>query len=309
MADISDIIASVTRGQLGSSAQDEEQQRQHDLQLLTRAWVAERTAPELLPYPTKLMERIMGRIRAQVYSRVQQHCKQKIEHIEDATARMDAGSSFGLIIIQTELERFKFLVRSLLRSRISKIDAHTLHILSQHDPSYRTDSQTQREEPQDREKPLLSESEARYAATHTALLERHYSSLFLSSFPPKLRRMDDRAGAGGVGMVEGPDLNAAVFVRCLGRWQGKSGTRRPQRSYELNDEDEDMNGVDSNNLYEPVEVSCGHTGRTEEQDDSLSGGPRIYTEERRETMHRGDIWIVRWSSVREAVSRGECELI
>ncbi|KAL9082855.1 MAG: hypothetical protein Q9159_006145 [Coniocarpon cinnabarinum] len=254
MADISDIIASVTRGQLGSSAQDEEQQRQHDLQLLTRAWVAERTAPELLPYPTKLMERIMGRIRAQ-------------------------------------------------------IDAHTLHILSQHDPSYITDSQTQREEPQDREKPLLSESEARYAATHTALLERHYSSLFLSSFPPKLRRMDDRAGAGGVGMVEGPDLNAAVFVRCLGRWRGKSGTRRPQRSYELNDEDEDMNGMDGNNRYEPVEVSCGHTGRAEEQEDSLSGGPRTYTEERRETMHRGDIWIVRWSSVREAVSRGECELI
>jgi len=34
---------------------------------------------------------------------------------------MDAGTSFALVIIQTELERFKFLVRSFLRSRIAKV--------------------------------------------------------------------------------------------------------------------------------------------------------------------------------------------
>lgn len=66
MADIADIIASATRGQNYGRSQDEDQQRQHDLQLLTRAWVAERTAPELLPYPSKLMDRTMARIRAQV---------------------------------------------------------------------------------------------------------------------------------------------------------------------------------------------------------------------------------------------------
>jgi GINS complex subunit 4 len=37
-----------------------------DLQELTRAWVAERVAPELLPYPDALMERVLGRIRRQV---------------------------------------------------------------------------------------------------------------------------------------------------------------------------------------------------------------------------------------------------
>ena len=65
MADIADIIASVTRGQNVGLGQDEDLQRQHDLQLLTRAWIAERTAPELLPYPSKLMDRIMTKIRAQ----------------------------------------------------------------------------------------------------------------------------------------------------------------------------------------------------------------------------------------------------
>lgn len=34
---------------------------------------------------------------------------------------MDAGTSFALVIIQTELERYKFVVRSFLRSRIAKV--------------------------------------------------------------------------------------------------------------------------------------------------------------------------------------------
>lgn len=34
---------------------------------------------------------------------------------------MDPKTNFKLIIIQTELERFKFLVRSFLRARIAKV--------------------------------------------------------------------------------------------------------------------------------------------------------------------------------------------
>jgi len=35
---------------------------------------------------------------------------------------MDPKTNFRLIIIQTELERFKFLVRSFLRARIKKVN-------------------------------------------------------------------------------------------------------------------------------------------------------------------------------------------
>lgn len=56
--DIDDILASVS----GSSIPAETL----DLQALTRAWVAERTAPELLPYPTDLIERVTARLRKQV---------------------------------------------------------------------------------------------------------------------------------------------------------------------------------------------------------------------------------------------------
>lgn len=38
-----------------------------DLQALTRAWVTERCAPEILPWPESLMERVLERINAQVF--------------------------------------------------------------------------------------------------------------------------------------------------------------------------------------------------------------------------------------------------
>ena len=56
--DIDDILAGVDHNVLPQETQD--------LQELTRAWVAERSAPEILPWPTSLMERILDRIRRQV---------------------------------------------------------------------------------------------------------------------------------------------------------------------------------------------------------------------------------------------------
>ena len=45
----------------------------------------------------------------------------KIELVEEQTGNMDPKTNFRLIILQTELERFKFLVRSFLRARIAKV--------------------------------------------------------------------------------------------------------------------------------------------------------------------------------------------
>ncbi|KAI1087445.1 GINS complex, Sld5 component [Rostrohypoxylon terebratum] len=156
-----------------------------DLQALTRAWMAERSSPELLDWPAEgLFERINERI------------KQQIEKVEDMTGDMDPKTNFALIVIQTELERYKYLVRSYLRARIAKIDKHTLHYLSS---------------------PLLqarlSPPELAYATRHQALLHNHYLSSFLSSFPAPLQNLNDTAG--NTSMVDAPDLDMAVFVRLL----------------------------------------------------------------------------------------------
>lgn len=37
------------------------------------------------------------------------------------TGSIDSKDNFTLVIVQTELERFKFLVRSFLRARIAKV--------------------------------------------------------------------------------------------------------------------------------------------------------------------------------------------
>ena len=41
--------------------------------------------------------------------------------MEDLTGNMDPKIGFRLIVVQTELERVKFLIRSLVRARIAKV--------------------------------------------------------------------------------------------------------------------------------------------------------------------------------------------
>lgn len=61
MDDIDDILASVDRDDASLP-----EAGALDHQVLTRFWVAERGVPEVLPWPGKLMERVMERVRKQV---------------------------------------------------------------------------------------------------------------------------------------------------------------------------------------------------------------------------------------------------
>jgi len=58
--DIDDILADIDH--------DFIPQETKDLQILTRAWVTERVAPELQPHPVEIMERVMASISKQVSS-------------------------------------------------------------------------------------------------------------------------------------------------------------------------------------------------------------------------------------------------
>ena len=129
--DIDDILAS-----LGSPSVPQEAL---DVQQLTRAWVNEKNAPEVLPWPEELMDRVLGRIRKQVCEpQVKSNERAgtdvwffvKIELVEEQMGDMDPRTNFRSIIIQTELERFKFLVRSYLRVRIAKVGMALISISS-----------------------------------------------------------------------------------------------------------------------------------------------------------------------------------
>ena len=102
----------------------------------------------------------------------------------------------------------------------------------------------------------LSLSELQYAKTHQSILEAHYHSSFLSQFPTSLQKLDDTAG--GISMVEQPDVDKAVFLRAL------------------------------RHIEAPIFVQGTDMGFQ---------------------MKKGDIYVVRWSAIREIVLDGDAELI
>jgi GINS complex subunit 4 len=153
----------------------------------------------------ELLQTIMARVQAQIT---------KIEDLSNSDPNSTNGSSnqnlnLTLSILQTDLSRTQFLVRSLLRCRLAKITKHAAFYLEQLNQRESKDG-------------LLGESEVQFLRSHQALLSNFYSGSFLDAFPPQLRKLDDIAG--GNSMIEGPDMQEAVFVRCLGeRWESDVG--------------------------------------------------------------------------------------
>lgn len=211
--DIADILASVSRPHDASSqsfSRHGDTDAYSDHQLLTRAWTSERSAPDLLPYPTELMSRVSGRIRAQI---------SRIEDLASGMGEGDVGGANGhsagtqnanlvLSILQTDLSRTQFLVRSFLRQRLVKLTKHAVYYLAR---TAASDTKTR----------YLSPGEAQFLRHHQALLTEFYETSFLDAFPAGLRRLDDTSA--GVPMVEPPDRSTAVVVRGLreGVWSNE----------------------------------------------------------------------------------------
>ncbi|KAK1146406.1 GINS complex subunit [Aspergillus melleus] len=269
--DIDDILASVDRGDVSTP-----ESASLDHQLLTRFWVAERGVSELLPWPGPLMERMMERV------------KRQIETIEDlaasssdplpATTTHNPTLNLKLSILQTDLARTQYLIRSLLRQRLSKLTTHSMHyllLIASSPANTQSSSASQQPPPPTNQQPEdsipdltnatdpspLSPQEVAFLHAHQTLLAGHFGASFLSSFPPQLRRLDDNAG--GTSMVQGPELKEVVFVRCL--------------------------------VEEVLVVVPPGDGIEEEQFGTA--------------MHMGDVWAVRWEGIRGAWVRGEVELL
>lgn len=187
---------------------------------------------------------------------------------------MDPRTNFTLVVLQTELERWKFLVRSYLRARIAKVRPPSptlpsspspstlsltvkhLSIFSRKTPSDTNARQIDKHTLHYLSTDTLSPTESSYASHHTALLHTHYLTSFLSSLPSQLRNLDDTAG--NTSMVDRPDPETAVFVRLL-------------RDAELR-------------------------GKGTDEDSVVKG-------------REGDIFVVRWEGVRGLVEGGVAELV
>lgn len=160
--------------------------RSQNVEKIAAAWAAERISPDILPYEDVVLQELANGVQSQIMM---------IEEM-DVT---DIQQNFRSVILQTELERVKFMIRMYLRTRISKIDRYLYHCSTDATVNSR-----------------LSDLERQYVLKHQALYEKHCNSMFLRAIPPSggLAKFNDTAAA-GLSMVTKPNLRHAVFCKII----------------------------------------------------------------------------------------------
>lgn len=142
--------------------------------------ILEKLAPDILPYDASLVDRTVARLREQI----------------DTVEQDELTTGLLSIILQSDIERVRYLLRSYMRTRLWKIDTYAQSLLAEPAQQGR-----------------LSPLERQYLFKHAALLGRHLEAAALDSMPSasSMKRLNDKAAA-GISMVDEPDLTRAVFA-------------------------------------------------------------------------------------------------
>lgn len=219
-----------------------------DYTRLMTLWRNERCCPELLPFPTLLMSRMLRRVQEQI---------ENIENIsmgfyEEPSSGINLDSndpSLGsnndklpLLCMEAELERVKFLIRSFLRCRMHKIDKYMLYLKQL---EYGGEGITPLNE-------LLSEQETVYHTRHFASLLKLFNTSVLRHMPPELQAINDTEGS--ISMVDEPEWGKFVFLHV------KMPSQRALKEdplLELNEFGKPCYTVTIQELNEDVELTIG----------------------------------------------------
>lgn len=145
-------------------------------EILELAWMNERSAPELLPHQSEILDLMLG----------------QISHMESNMSQLDRNDLRG-VVHKMELERIRYIVSSYLRTRLAKIERFGEAILAE-------------EEARDEESKHLSESEAVFAKAYVDNMNAHFNQILLRHIPESFH--DDPKKR----MVK-PNLMSTVFVR------------------------------------------------------------------------------------------------
>ncbi|CCD22862.1 DNA replication protein SLD5 NDAI_0A07080 [Naumovozyma dairenensis CBS 421] len=192
-------------------------------QLMT-CWRNERCAPELLPFPHELMKRMMSRIQEQMeyienismgflendhthYSDHSPQDRNKLATDDDPVAtRMNSNhdSKLPLLCMEAEIERVKFVIRSFIRCRLSKIDKFSLYLRQLKEDDTNIISLDE----------ILSREELEYHERHFLISLKLLNDSVLKYMPTELQAINDTEGS--VNMIEEPDWNKFVFIHVVG---------------------------------------------------------------------------------------------
>ncbi|GMK53718.1 hypothetical protein CspeluHIS016_0103040 [Cutaneotrichosporon spelunceum] len=154
----------------------------NDMRRLGQALARERGTPAILDWEAELVGMLLDKLEQQGKMM--------------ATLRADPSTSeeehFRLVLVQTEMERGKWLIRSYVRARLHKIEKFAQYITATPELHSR-----------------LSGAELSHARRYAVLVGQHYSRSVLDSLPDWLRRLDE---GGAVPMIAQPNLAQPVLV-------------------------------------------------------------------------------------------------
>ena len=189
-------------GPIPGALEDEEQDAS-PLSQLTTHWLNERQSPTILPAQDDLLTSLLDHIRRQT------------DVVQ--LLRLDPSTSeeehLRIILVQTEVERVKFLVRSYIRCRLDKVERYARHIL--------TSPLLQRN---------LTTAELGYARGYAELEERHLHLTVLQSLPESQSHLDDTP-LFVPPLISKPNQARPVFARAKEGCYVQNGALRMEKGH------------------------------------------------------------------------------
>ncbi|TFK21703.1 GINS complex, Sld5 component [Coprinopsis marcescibilis] len=164
-----------------------EEVEQTPLQTMIRHWMNERHSPDILPAQEALLAGLLDHLRSQT---------RNIQILRD-DPRTSESEHIRIMLVQTEIERVKFLIRSYIRTRLYKIERYARFITTN------ADIQTR-----------LTASEREHASRHAKITDQHLFLSVLQSLPESQAHLDDTP-VFYPSMVTQPDKTRPVFVHAL----------------------------------------------------------------------------------------------
>ncbi|KAK7028267.1 DNA replication complex GINS protein SLD5 [Favolaschia claudopus] len=174
-------------GQPKPPEEEEPLPEQTPLEQLTRHWMNERHAPDILPAQDVLLSSLLDHIRRQ---------SETIQLLRGDPSTSEE-EHIRIMLAQTEVERVKFIVRSYVRTRLFKIENYARYIIANEDVQSR-----------------ITMAERDYASRHAHLLDQHFHVSVLRSLPESQAGLDDIPNFIMPPMVTEPDTTRAVFAHA-----------------------------------------------------------------------------------------------
>lgn len=166
----------------GETGAQEEDQMNELYSKLHHFWHQEKNCPELLEYDNEMVEQVKEQIEAR-----QEWIDQLLEDITTAGLNAGEASVQNLLatLAQVDLDRVKYVLANWLAQRLSKIEAHPLHMRERVDH--------------------MSDAELAYLKEYGSLLEDHLRQTVLDHIPEAWQVLDEAH------MIDQPDYEGYHF--------------------------------------------------------------------------------------------------